>query len=168
MSTHSNLEKLYQEHHLWLIRWISRRTSRWDTAQDIAQDTFIRLLNRPQMINGIQSPRAWLAKIAGNLLVDQARRQLLEKNYLTLLATMPEAQQPSCEEQWLVFNLLTQIDALLDGLRAIEKQAFLMARLDGLSYREIATQLNVSLSSVEKYIGKAMYRCYSATYSQHN
>lgn len=160
------LDKLYQEHHQWLVRWIARRSPNWDNAQDLAQDTFIRLLNRPHVIDTIQSPRSWLAKIAGNLLVDQARRQLLEKNYLAMLVTMPEAEQPSGEEQWLIFNLLSQIDTLLDGLRPIEKQAFLMARLDGLSYRNIANELNVSLSSVEKYIAKSMLQCYKATYPQ--
>ncbi len=162
----AGLNKLYQEHHQWLVRWIARRSPNWDCAQDLAQDTFIRLLNRPQVIETIQSPRSWLAKIANNLLVDQARRQLLEKNYLAMLATLPEAEQPSCEEQWLVFSLLAQIDKLLDGLRSIEKQAFLMARLEGISYRNIATELEVSLSSVEKYIAKAMLQCYKASYLQ--
>lgn len=39
-----------------------------------------------------------------------------------------------------------------------------MARLDGLTYREIAEQQGLSLSSVEKYIAKAMLKCYAAVY----
>lgn len=165
-STQAGFNQLYQEHHEWLVRWIARRTSGWDNAQDLAQDTFLRLLNRPVMPEQLSSPRAWLAKIAGNLAVDQARRQILEKNYLATLANVPEAEQPSPEEQWEMLGLLEQIDQLLNGLRPIEKTAFLMARLDGLSYREVAEQLNVSLSSVEKYIAKAMLRCYTATYGE--
>lgn len=165
-STQAGFNQLYQEHHEWLVRWIARRTSAGDHAQDLAQDTFLRLLNRPVMPQQLSSPRAWLAKIAANLAVDQARRQILERNYLAALANAPEAEHPSPEEQWQLLGLLEQIDQLLNGLRPIEKTAFLMARLDGLSYREVAEQLNVSLSSVEKYIAKAMLRCYTATYGE--
>ena len=164
ISTHAKFKLLYQAHHEWLVRWIAGRTSGSDSAQDLAQDTFMRLLDRPAMPEGIQSPKAWLAKVAGNLVIDQARRQILEKNYLALLSNLPEAEQPSPESQLELLTLLEQIDKLLDGLRPVEKTAFLMARLDGFTYREVAKELDVSLSSVEKYIAKATYQCYVATY----
>ena len=145
--------------------WIRRRTSRSDHAWDLAHDTFIRLLDRPTIPAALHNPRGWLAKTAGNLAIDQARREILERNYLSLLATIPEAEQSSPEDQWQLLELLKQIDHLLSGLRPIEKTAFLMARLDGFSYREVAEQLQISLSSVEKYIAKAMLACYTATYS---
>lgn len=163
-STPVKMDKLYQEHHGWLVRWISRRTPTTEHAKDLAQDTFLRILNRPPKAESLRSPRAWLAKIAANLAVDQARRQQLEKNYLEMLAGLPEPEHPSPEHQWQLFNLLEQIDELLNGLRPIEKTAFLMARLDGMPYRQIASELEVSLSSVEKYIAKAMLCCYNSTY----
>lgn len=155
---------LYQEHHEWLVRWIARRTYNKDNAQDLAQDTFMRLLNKPALYNEIQSPRAWLTKVAGNLVTDNIRRKVLEENYLLFLESMPEAAYFSPEEQLQLLSLLEQIDKLLSGLRAIEKTAFLMVRLDGLSYKEVAKQLKVSLSSIEKYMAKAMLECYTLTY----
>lgn len=158
------INQLYQEHHEWLVRWIARRTQGVENAQDLAHDTFMRLLDRPTLPDGIRSPRAWLAKVAGNLVIDQARRQVLENNYLAMLESLPDAEHPSPEQQMELLGILEQIDRLLDGLRPVEKTAFLMARLDGLAYREIAEELGVSLSSVEKYIAKAMLKCYTATF----
>ncbi|HEA16690.1 hypothetical protein LCGC14_1195520 [marine sediment metagenome] len=155
---------LYQEHHEWLVRWIARRTYNNDNAQDLAQDTFMRLLNKPSLYNEIRSPRAWLTKVAGNLVTDNIRRKVLEENYLLFLESMPEAAYFSPEEQLQLLSLLEQIDKLLSGLRAIEKTAFLMVRLDGLSYKAVAKQLKVSLSSIEKYMAKAMLECYTLTY----
>lgn len=157
--------RLYQEHHEWLVRWIARRTYNRDNAQDIAQDTFIRLLNKPAVYNEIRSPRAWLTKVAGNLVTDDIRRKILEENYVAYLESMPETAYFSPEEQFQLLKLLEQIDQLLSSLRSIEKKAFLMVRLDGLSYKEVASQLGVSLSSIEKYIAKAMFECYTLTYS---
>jgi len=165
-STDVGFNKLYQEHHQWLVMWIRRRTRSSDSAWDLAHNTFIRLLDRPTIPASLHNPRGWLAKTAGNLAIDQARREILEKNYLDLLAVVPQAEHPSPEEQWQLLELLKKIDHLLNGLRPIEKTAFLMARLDGLSYREVADQLQVSLSSVEKYIAKAMLSCYTATYGE--
>ncbi|MBO9489683.1 sigma-70 family RNA polymerase sigma factor [Endozoicomonas sp. G2_1] len=159
-----NIDKLYQDHHQWLVSWIAGRTSGWDNAQDLAQDTFMRLLARPNTTENIRSPRAWLAKIANNLVVDQARRKILEQNYLLALANVPEAEQPSPEHQLALLALLEQIDDLLCSLRAVEKTAFLMVRLEGVSYRQVAKQLGVSLSSVEKYVAKAMFQCYNLVY----
>jgi len=157
--------EFYKEHHKWLIHWIRRRTYRSDNAWDLAHDTFIRLLDRQIVPTSIHNPRGWLATTAGNLVIDQARREKLETNYLAFLATLPEAEHPSPEEQLQLLDLMENILRLLNGLRSIEKTAFLMVRLDGLSYREVAEQLQVSLSSVEKYMAKAMLKCYTATYS---
>ncbi|WP_133490670.1 MULTISPECIES: sigma-70 family RNA polymerase sigma factor [Alcanivorax] len=165
-SEQAGFSKLYQEHHAWLVRWLLKRTRGADNAQDLAHDTFMRLLDRPMLPNGIRNARAWLAKTAGNLAVDQARRQILERNYLALLTALPEQEQPSPEDQWELLQLLERIDTLLDGLRPIEKKTFLMSRLDGLPYRKIAEQLGISLSSVEKYMAKAMLKCYIAAYGE--
>lgn len=161
----TGIDTIYQQHHQWLVKWISRRTVGLDNAQDLAQDTFIRLLERNSLPDGIRSPKAWLAKIAGNLMVDQARRQILERNYVAMLMNLPEAEQPAPEQQLQMLALLEQIDKILNGLRSVEKQAFLMVRLDGMSYKGVASQLNVSVSSVEKYIAKAMLNCYCVMYA---
>ncbi|MNU05701.1 putative RNA polymerase sigma factor FecI [compost metagenome] len=55
------------------------------------------------------------------------------------------------------------MDALLDGLPPKVRTAFLLSRLDGLGYKEIAAQLGVSLRSVESYMAKAIRHCYFAT-----
>lgn len=161
-----DFSKLYEEHHAWLVRWLARRTNRLDNAQDLAQDTFLRVLMRPYVLDNLGHPRAWLAKVANNLIVDQARRQLLEKHYLELMADLPEQEVPSVEEQLQLLELLDRIDRMLDGLRPLEKTTFLMSRLDGLTYKEIAEQLGISLSSVEKYMAKAMLACYKAAYQE--
>ncbi|MFS1525145.1 sigma-70 family RNA polymerase sigma factor [Microbulbifer sp. 2304DJ12-6] len=165
VNTHSKgFNELYQSHHEWLVHWIARRNPGGNNAQDLAQDTFVRLLDRPRLPEAIRSPRAWLTKVAGNLLIDQIRRQVLERNYLAVLENLPEATYPSPEDKWELLGLLEHIDQLLSGLRPLEKTVFLMARLDGMTYRQVAESQGLSLSSVEKYIAKAMLKCYAATY----
>lgn len=158
----ADVRALYLDHHAWLINWLRKRLYHADGAQDLAHDTFVHLLGKPQLAAQLQTPRAWLSTVARGLLVDRIRRQRYEQAYLQALAAMPEAEAPSAEQQYLMFELLTRIDALLDGLPANARSAFLLSRLEGLTYSAIAERLKVSVPSVEKYIAKAVRHCYLA------
>ncbi|MEG0202181.1 MAG: sigma factor-like helix-turn-helix DNA-binding protein, partial [Comamonas sp.] len=80
------------------------------------------------------------------------------------LALMPEPVSPSPEERAMVLQALEQIDRMLDGLGTRARSAFLLAQLDGLTYKEVAARLGVSLSSVEKYMATAFAHCYRIAY----
>lgn len=49
---------------------------------------------------------------------------------------------------------------MLAGLPAKTREAFLLSRLDGLTYSEIATCVDVSPSTVKNYISTALVHCY--------
>ncbi len=64
----------------------------------------------------------------------------------------PRRWRPRREERALAVEALVEVDTILHGLPAKARTALLLCRLEGLSYREIAQRLNVSVSSVEKYV----------------
>lgn len=154
-----NVETLYGEHHGWLLGWLRRRLGHAGDAADLAQDTFVRVLGRPRDVDGLREPRAWLTTIAQGLVVDHVRRRALERACLEAIAALPEPQAPSPENRLLLVEALLRIDAMLDGLAPKARSAFLLSRLDGLGYAEIAQRLDVSLSSVEKYMASAIRHC---------
>ncbi|MDQ8023672.1 MAG: sigma-70 family RNA polymerase sigma factor [Moraxellaceae bacterium] len=155
----TDIESLYSDHHGWLLGWLRRKLGCAHNAADLAQDTFVRVLGRPADLHGLREPRAWLTTIAQGLVIDQTRRRALERAYLDTLALLPEAEHPSPETQLQFIEALARIDAMLDGLNPRARTAFLLSRLEGLSYPEIAAQLQVSLSSVEKYMATAIRHC---------
>jgi RNA polymerase sigma-70 factor (ECF subfamily) len=58
-----------------------------------------------------------------------------------------------------VLEALREIDAMLDGLPARAREAFLLAQLDGLTYAEVAARLGVSERTVKRYMAEAFARC---------
>ncbi|WP_442113613.1 sigma-70 family RNA polymerase sigma factor [Pseudomonas sp. NUPR-001] len=156
------LHDLYTDHHAWLLNWLRKRLQHRETAADLMQDTFVQLLGRPGAGDDLQQPRAWLTTVAKGLMVDRLRRQRLEQAYLQVLASQPEAFEISPEERLLLLETLVRIDALLDGLPRKVRTAYLLSRLEGMAYRDIAAQLGVCLSSVEKYMATAIRHCYQA------
>ncbi|WP_155311612.1 sigma-70 family RNA polymerase sigma factor [Desulfosarcina ovata] len=159
MNSQADVQTLYIDHHRWLVNWLRHRLGGLDDARDLAQDTFVRVLRRPVEIGGLRKPRAWLATIAHGLMVDHVRHRDLERAYCSALADVPEPEAPSIEGRVMLLDILAHIDAMLDGLGPKVRSAFLLSRLMGLSYPEIAVQLEVSLSSVEKYMAKAYRHC---------
>jgi RNA polymerase sigma factor (sigma-70 family) len=158
-AAHDPVADLYASHHGWLRGWLRKKMGCADNAADVAQDTFVRILSRPLDWNAVREPRAYLSTVAHGLMVNQLRRQALERAYLEALAAQPENVSPSPESRALVIEALVEIDALLDGLPPKARQAFLLSQLEGLRYAQIAEQMNVSLSMVKKYMLQAVTHC---------
>ncbi|MNH11856.1 putative RNA polymerase sigma factor FecI [compost metagenome] len=93
------------------------------------------------------------------MLIDLFRRRSLEQAYLETLAALPQAQHPSLEEQAIMLQALVEIDRLLQGLGPKVRQVFMLSQFDGLTYPQIAEQLNISVRSVNNYMAKAMEHC---------
>lgn len=156
---------LYRDHRSWLLAWLRRNIACAERAEDLSQDTFVRLLGREQL-PAPREPRAFLLAIAKGLLFDHFRRTALEQAYLAELMLIPEAEQPSPEEQQLIIEDLKAIDRLLGKLSSKARAAFLYNRLDGLGHAEIAERLGVSVSRVRQYLAQGMRQCYVALYGE--
>lgn len=153
------IDVLYTDYCGWLRQLLYRRVGCHETASDLTQDVFVRLLGK-QALPPVREPRAYLARIAHGLAVDHVRRKAIERAWLDSLAAMPGAHAPSAEEHCEVIDALTRIDALLLGLRPRVRSVFLLSRVEGLSYPAIAERLSVSLSTVEKDMAQALRHCY--------
>lgn len=162
-AVHRQAETLYRTHHGWLRRWLSQKLACPERAADFAHDTFFRVLARPQA-EPLDRPRAFLARIATRLLIDDARRARLEQAWREAHALIlaEQAQAPSAQEVNELIDALEQVARLLDGLAEKPRRAFLMFRLDGASQAEIAAELGVSVSMVKKYVAEGLLHCHRA------
>jgi RNA polymerase sigma-70 factor (ECF subfamily) len=156
---------LYRDHRGWLLAWLRRNVACPQRAEDLSQDTFVRLLGRDELRTP-NEPRAFLVAVAKGLLFDYFRRAALEQAYLNELMLIPEAEQPSLEEQHLILEDLKAIDRLLGKLSSKARAAFLYNRLDGLTHGEIAERLGVSVPRVRQYLAQGIRQCYVALYGQ--
>ncbi|WP_371232917.1 sigma-70 family RNA polymerase sigma factor [Pseudomonas sp. QE6] len=165
MSSTFDVHALYSDHHGWLHNWLRSRLGNAADAADLAQDTFVRVLLKPERIE-LHTPRAFLRVIARGLVIDHWRREELERAYLDAIAHLPEAQVPSAEARQSILQLLENIARLLDGLKPKVRSAFLLAQCEGLPHARIAEQLGVSVRSVERYVAEALFHCYQLRYAE--
>ncbi len=158
MDNHTS-EQLYRNHHNWLRGWLSHRLGCRELAADLAQDTFIRLLTKPRCLDNIDSARSYLRKVADRLCIDMWRRKSVEQAWLEVLAARPEGLHISPEEHAIIVETFCEIDAMLQRLPEKVANAFMLAQIEGLTYKQIAEQMNVSERTVKSYMAKAMLEC---------
>ena len=81
MSPSNTVEVLYNDHHHWLTGWLRRKLGCPESAADLAQDTFMRVLAAREAPTLIE-PRAFLTTVAKRVLFNFYRRQDLERALL--------------------------------------------------------------------------------------
>lgn len=166
-STKSALvSQLFHSHSSGLLRYIKHKLGRADIAEDIAQNAFVRI-QQMQNPERLENPQAYLYKTATNLVIDQARHEQHRYNYQQDL-TSDEACALENPERKL--GAERQIELIKEALARLPdncQRAFLMHRLQGKSYSDIASELSVSVSSVEKYICRAFLACRALNESSH-
>jgi RNA polymerase sigma-70 factor (ECF subfamily) len=150
-----DFDALYDEVFPPLYRYCQRLTGDPDAAEDVAQEAFVRLLDRK--VEGERPAlRVWLFTVATHLIRDRwrvstNRRRLLEINPVTPAARPdPEMETERREE-------VASVRQALDTLDPRDRE-LLMMREEGFSYREIGEAVGVSPTSVGTLIARAQKR----------
>lgn len=158
-SFQAQLHRLYQEHHGWLCSLLRRRLGNSCDAADLAHDIYLQLLRKGHIPTAAEC-RRHLMQIAKGKVIDLYRRRALEARYLEQQSYQPDAQAPSEELRAMQREALGAVASALQRQSPKIRQALLLSRLGGLGYQDIASQLQVSVSSVEKYIAQGVQSCH--------
>lgn len=152
------VQHLYEQHHSWLHGWLKGKLHNACDAADLAHDTFVRILGA-RNAGQIREPRDYLATIARGLLVDRYRRRAIEQAYLDTQAARPQPVVVSEEDRAVIIETLLAVDKALSSLGPRAQRIFMLSQVDGLSYQQVANQLNVSLTTVKKHMIRAITEC---------
>ncbi|BBL34669.1 putative RNA polymerase sigma factor FecI [Nitrosomonas stercoris] len=150
--------KLYKQYRLRLISRINRLIGCRETASDLAQEAYMRLLDNRDLSN-VLNLSAYLFQIGHNLAVDYQRDPLNKIEYLLLDEAQP-CPLPQLQE---IVSLRQQCSILIDAIATMPqgcRDVFLLRKIDGLSYREISIRLNISEKTVQRRLVQAMLHCH--------
>jgi RNA polymerase sigma-70 factor (ECF subfamily) len=156
----SLFERFLSEQRDSLVGFLRHRTTNEADAQDAAQESLVRLLRYREE----QPAEAWkplLYRIAINVTLDQARRQQSrcadrQESLNNKVAEELPGEEPSLEDQVCVQQELAAVRELILRLPARRREIYLLNRIEGLSYSEIAAHCAISVKAVEKQITKAL------------
>lgn len=156
-------ERYYRE----LLRFLSRAVRDRDTAADLTQESYARVLAAQQTGQPVHDPRALLYRTARNLVIDQHRRADVRGEIADLaipdedaLDTLrgPRALEP--DHILASREGLAAVVATIDQLPLRCREVFILYKFDGLSYAEIAERMEISTRTVEMQLQIAMQACW--------
>lgn len=144
-----------------LERMLRRKVRSADLAEDLLQETFLRLEQITAPLPDQDQARMYLFRVARNLATDHQRREGRRAEILAGSTVLFEDYKSSPEELTLAKDQLQQIEAALAELPPHCRSVLIMSRVRGLTHSQIAAELKVSKSLVEKYAVRAALHCRS-------
>ncbi len=145
------LETLVRRHQDRVRATAYRLTGHWDVADDIAQDTFLRLHRSAASYEPTAALSTWLYRICVNLCLDRQRRQARAPVALVV----DPGGEPPAEEELIRSERIAAIREQVMKLPERQRVAIVLHRFEGLSHAEISQVTGWSASSVESLLVRA-------------
>jgi RNA polymerase sigma-70 factor (ECF subfamily) len=162
---------MIEHYHRELLNFLYRQVPDRDTAADLTQESFVRVLSAQSSGRAVLDMRALLYRTARNLVIDQHRRNEVRRH--DNLDTLPEDQHPPAPQHLQPEALVASQQvvrayvATIEALPARCREAFVLNVFEACSHAEIARQMGISVSMVEKHIVRAMVACKRCERSLH-
>lgn len=142
-----------------LMAYFLRRLGNAPDAEDMTQETFLRLVTSDTFRSAEQAD-AFVFRVANNLLRDRVRREIRQRRAGKTeydeerIVQVVEDRDP----ERVIFSreTLTRVLTSLDELEDRTRNIFILFRLEGMKQKEIAELYGIGLSTVEKHVMKAV------------
>jgi RNA polymerase sigma-70 factor (ECF subfamily) len=151
--TAREFEEVFDLYYKQVRNFLYYKTSQSELSEDVAQDAFVKLWETREKIDK-SSLKAYVFTIANNLMINKLKREQLKFKFLNYTEQRNDNETPQylLEMQEFDEKLQKVLAKIPDGAREV----FLMNRIEGLKYREIAEILGLSMKAVEKRMSRAL------------
>ena len=150
-------EALFQQFRDPIVRYFLRRRLPLEAAEDCAQETFARIV-RSGATARVGNPEAYLFVTAANVFNDRQRKARVrhEDAHVPIDDYRAASDEPSAVRVLEGKEGLRKLAEAMAGLTPRTREIFLLNRLEGLNYTQLAARFGVTVSAIEKQMAKAL------------
>ncbi|MFT4753419.1 MAG: RNA polymerase sigma-70 factor (family 1) [Salibacteraceae bacterium] len=153
-STEKAFEVFFKESYAMFCLFANGFTNDPDDAEEIVQNTFVKFWeSRKTLVIG-DNPKAYLFTMIRNACLNQKKHISIREEYKVHNERELTDSQFNAEDDTLL--LQDKIQIAIQKMPSQRKKIFEMSKFEGLKYREIAENLNISIKTVENHMGSAM------------
>jgi len=144
-------EKVWEEFHPRLKQFILKHVPGEQNAEDILQEVFLKIHTRIDTLRNEEKLQSWLYQIARNSIADYYREH---KATVELSEALFLPEEPVVDDD-VVKDLLPGVKAMVDNLPDEYREALILTEYEGLTQRELAERLGLSLSGAKSRVQRA-------------
>jgi RNA polymerase sigma-70 factor (ECF subfamily) len=149
-------EVLFERYAPALLRFADRMLSNRESAEEVTQEVFVKVISRAHQYDGRAAVSSWLFAIAANACRDRRRRDRRAAVVpLDSIADLPSRGE-GIETRLASRERSAAVRRALEGLSEEQREALVLARYHGLPYAEIARVLGISVGAVKTRIFRAV------------
>jgi RNA polymerase sigma-70 factor (ECF subfamily) len=153
----SVVDRLFREHNRSLLRFLVTRLRSVQEANDVAQESYIRLLQLQQP-GAVNLLRAYLFKTAANLAIDRLRRGAVRDR--TSTESLDDlSDYPTLERVVMALQELDIVQEVVASLPLKTREAFLQHVIDGVPTQEVARRMGLKERMVREHVSRALAQC---------
>lgn len=152
------IARLFRDHLDEVVSFLARRVRCPAAAEDLAQESYVRLLRRGTLPHDGNLP-AYLRRIAERLAVDYLRQQ---RRAVTTWAPLSDDLPSPAPRPDAIAELRERCEIVLDAIADLPRRTrcvLLLRKVDALSYGDIAARLGIAEKTVQRHLVKAMLHC---------
>ena len=163
MSNELQLARHFESYRQDTLAFLSSRVGSADLADDLLQQTFLRLLQRADWAR-VENPKAYIKTTARNVLADYFKLQSVRFS----AADIEFSEERHSDETWGPGRLLQshqKLELLVGSLRTLStsvRRAFVLVRFFGYTHAEAGEMLGLSPRTVQKHVAKGLATCFQA------
>ncbi|MCH4183020.1 MAG: RNA polymerase sigma-70 factor [Prevotella sp.] len=154
--TKEGFEILFKKHYEPLCNFVFGMVKDYDASEDIIQDLFVKFWKKRNDLPDDIPIKAYLYRAARNMALNQIKHSSIKKDFNLFNRVKISDAEQNIGNPAEASELQKMIAQAVNELPAERKKIFLMSREDGLKYKEIAQELNISVKTVENQMGKAL------------
>jgi RNA polymerase sigma-70 factor (ECF subfamily) len=152
----SGAEELFERYAPALLRFANRMLSDRETAEEVTQEVFVKVISRAHQYDGRAGVSSWLFAIAANACRDRRRRDRRAIVVPLEAAGDLPSRGEGAEARLDGRQRRLAVRRALEGLSEEQREALVLARYHGLPYSEIARVLGISVGAVKTRIFRAV------------
>jgi RNA polymerase sigma-70 factor (family 1) len=149
-------KEIYDRYWLSIYKTVKRYTKSPEVAEDIVQEIFTTLWNNRSNFREVINLEYYLITMAKNLTYKTLRKMAFEKSVKDHWSSEVLQEEISMNDPMLDQQYAQLIQRAAGLLPSQQKQIFHMAKVEGLSHKDIAAQLNISHLTVKTHMAKAL------------
>lgn len=149
-------EQVFREYYKALCGYATKFLKEKEGAEEIVQDIFFKLWEKRETLEINSSLKSYLFRAVHNRCLNTVKHIDIRENYKADNEARIKSEEENLTEHFNQFELQQQIQKAIDALPEQRQKIFKLSRFQGLKYREIAEQMQLSEKTVEAQMSKAL------------